>query len=179
VIRLNLQTTVSEQFKASWYFASVTVIFSVVCYLLFKVLRRPQLFDGMNEYEQSLAQAPDVDEQEIAGKVFSSIEQTIRNEELYRKPRLSVNDISNTTGLSVKDISWAINKACQQNFCEFINVLRVRAVQRQISINGTGNSSLLDIAFDSGFNSKSTFNATFKKVVGLTPSQFVRQRSQN
>ena len=179
VIRLNLQTTVSMQLKASWYFATIAMIFAIVCYLLFKVLRQPQLFDGMNAYEQSLAEAPDVVDEEIAGKVFASIEHTISNEELYKKPRLSVNDISNTTGLSVKDISWAINKACQQNFCEFINGLRIKAVQQKILTGGTSNRSLLDIAFDSGFNSKSTFNATFKKVVGLTPSQFVRQRSQN
>ena len=177
VIRLNLQTTVSVQIKASWYFATVVVIFAIVCYLLFKVLRQPQLFDGMSTYEQSLAQAPQGGDEEMAGKVFASIEQTISTGELYKKPRLSVDDISNTTGLSVKDISWAINKACQQNFCEFINGLRIKAVQQQILIGGAGNSSLLDIAFDSGFNSKSTFNASFKKVVGLTPSQFVRQNS--
>lgn len=177
VIRLNLQTTVSAQIKATWYFATVAVIFAIVCYLLFKVLRQPLLFDGMNAYEQSLAEVPNVIEEEIAGEIFASIEQTINAGELYKKPRLSVNDISNITGLSVKDISWAINKACQKNFCEFINGFRVKAVQQEILSVGPSKRSLLDIAFDSGFNSKTTFNATFKKEVGLTPSQFVRQES--
>jgi AraC-like DNA-binding protein len=175
VLRLNLQTTMSEPFKGSWYFATVAVIFSIVCYLLFKALRQPEFFDDMNAYEQSLAQAPQADEEEMAGKVFAGIEQTITKDELYKKPRLSVTDISVATGLNVKDISWAINQATQQNFCEFINGLRVKAVQQQILIAGASNASLLGMAFDAGFNSKSTFNATFKKVIGSTPSQFVRQ----
>ena len=51
VIRLNLQTTISAQLKASWYFATVAVLFAIICYLLFKALRQPELFDGMSAYE--------------------------------------------------------------------------------------------------------------------------------
>lgn len=179
VIRLNLQTAVPAPIKAAWYFTTVATIFLIVCYLLIRVLRQPKLFDGMNEYEQSLNQAPKVAEHAIAEQMFVSLEQTIIKQELYRKTRLSVNDISSITGLSVKDISWAINSVRQQNFCEFINGLRVKDVQQQILSGAANAKSLLDIAFDCGFNSKSTFNAAFKKVVNLTPSQFLRQRKEN
>ncbi|NQZ06344.1 MAG: helix-turn-helix transcriptional regulator [Algicola sp.] len=177
VVRLNLQQQTPPQLKAFWYFVAVAVIFAISCYLLFKVLRQPQLFDGMRAYEASLAQVPQADEQVLADSVFASLEQTIINDALYKKPRLSVLDLSEVTGLNVKDISWAINQACQQNFCEYINGLRVKAVQQQISTVAVGNTSLLDMAFAAGFNSKSTFNAAFKKGVGMTPSQFVRQNT--
>ncbi len=181
VLRLNLQTTVPEPLKASWYFATVAVIFAIVCYLLFRALRQPELFDGMSAYEQSLTQPTQGDEaedDEVARKVFHSIEQTINAHELYKKPRLSVTDVSQATGFNAKDISWAINSAGQQNFCEFINGLRVTAVQQRILTDDVAGSSLLSVAFDSGFNSKSTFNASFKKVLGVTPSQFARQNAQ-
>jgi AraC-like DNA-binding protein len=177
VIRLNLQQQTPAQLKAFWYFADIAVLFAISCYLLFKVLRQPQLFDGMRAYEKSLTQTALSDERPMADSVFASLEQAITDDELYKKPRLSVLDISGVTGLSVKDISWAINQACQQNFCEYINGLRVKAVQQQILSEQAENTSLLEMAFAAGFNSKSTFNAAFKKAVGVTPSQFVRQNS--
>ena len=59
-----------------------------------------------------------------------------------------------------------------KNFNEFINHYRVEACKAKILAGETIHLSLLGIAFECGFNSKATFNRTFKKLTGSTPSQF-------
>jgi AraC-like DNA-binding protein len=73
----------------------------------------------------------------------------------------------------LKDISWAINKVAKRNFNDYINYLRVLEVKK--SLNGDMSSSnILEIAILCGFNSKSAFNAVFKREVGMTPSQYLK-----
>jgi AraC-like DNA-binding protein len=100
-------------------------------------------------------------------------------QEMYKQPRLSVNDLSESTGINVKDISWAINLGSERNFCDYINSLRIEDLKQKLLAGDSSNHSLLEIAFASGFSSKSTFNAVFKKEEGKTPSQFIRMNQKS
>mgnify|MGYP000508545206 CR=1 FL=1 len=177
LVRLNLQTENSIMVSASWYFFDLLIFFSISCFLLYKAFRQPILFDGMTSYEESEKHPVKSNEQsdiDTAKSVFDDIENIILRDKLYNKPRLSITDISNQTGLNIKDISWAINLGCNRNFCEYINGLRVKEVQQKILDDQQNSTPLLNLAYESGFNSKSTFNAVFKNEVGMTPTQFLR-----
>jgi AraC-like DNA-binding protein len=81
--------------------------------------------------------------------------------------------------MSTHNLSEILNTRLNQNFYDFINRYRVEEVKKRLSENDSGKFSLIAIAFDSGFNSKSSFNTIFKKLTGVTPSQFRNQMASS
>lgn len=90
----------------------------------------------------------------------------------YRNPNLSLADLTAQPRLRPHHLSQVINEQCQQNFFDFLNAYRINEVKRQLRSPDTAHLKLEEIGFASGFNSKSTFNAAFKKHTQSTPSQF-------
>lgn len=74
-------------------------------------------------------------------------------------------------------LSKVINSDCGQNFNDFVNAYRVREAQRLLADPRFAHYSLVGVALESGFNSRSTFNWVFKKVVGRAPSELSRPKS--
>lgn len=176
LIRLNLQTNnnLSIDFKMAWYFTNTFILFAVSLFLLFKVIHQSRLFTEMISYLALLNSSNPTDELPTAQGIFKSLDELIKQQALYKQQRLTITDISNKTGLNVKDLSWAINLVSRKNFSEYINSLRIEYLNRQIALNTNGNLKLLDLALESGFSSKSTFNNVFKREVGMTPSEFLK-----
>jgi AraC-like DNA-binding protein len=175
--RLNFQTFNSQSIKATWYFIDILIAFGIVCYLVFNIIRKPLLFNDMVSYEDLATHAKlesKKSEFNLANDVYQSIEQIITSRELYKQPRLSVINVANETGYKVKDISWSINLVGGHNFCEFINKLRIIEVKEQILQSQSNKKTILEIAFESGFNSKSVFYTAFKSEEGMTPTQFMK-----
>lgn len=181
LIRLNTQKHNPIDLKAAWYFIDVLVFFCISLYLLFKVISKPQLFNGMISYER-LNQPTTLESRQpdlpTAIDLCKNIENIILQKELFKLQRLTITDIANETGLNMKNISWAINLGANRNFCEYINALRVKDMQDKIVAGLPKGKKLLDLAFESGFNSKSTFNTVFKRELGMTPTQFLRNNSR-
>ena len=74
-------------------------------------------------------------------------------------------------------LSKVINSGCGQNFNDFVNAYRVRGAQRLLADPRFAHYSLVGVALESGFNSRSTFNRVFKKVVGQAPSELTCPKS--
>ena len=83
---------------------------------------------------------------------------------------IKLTDLAERIGTSPQLLSQYLNDVQGVNFFDYINGLRVAEVQRMMGDPAHAERSLLDIAFAAGFNSKSTFNASFKKITGLAPS---------
>ena len=96
-------------------------------------------------------------------------------EKPWLESTLTIKDISNETGYPVYQISQVINDVFRQNLFTFINKYRLEEAKKLLVQDYTQDVSVLRIAFDSGFNSKSSFNNLFKEYTGLTPTQFRRQ----
>ena len=90
----------------------------------------------------------------------------------YLNPELTLSDLAKSLHMNTSQLSHIINAGFQQNFNDFINRYRVDAVKKMIQHNQKSNFSLLGIAQECGFNSKATFNRTFKKFTQQTPSEF-------
>ncbi len=90
----------------------------------------------------------------------------------YLNPELTLSQLADDLGLSGHILSQVINEKMGVNFFDFINNHRVEAFKEKIVDPRYNSFSLLGIAFECGFNSKSAFNRIFKLKTGLTPSQY-------
>lgn len=102
------------------------------------------------------------------------LKELMENKEPYLEPKLSLVTLAEYLDISPNYLSQIINQYEGKNFYDFINHYRVEEFKERAQNPENSNFSLLAIAYDSGFNSKSSFNEVFKKNVGKTPSQYLR-----
>ncbi len=98
----------------------------------------------------------------------------MKTEKPYLEPKLSLQDLATQLNIAGKDLSRVINETQNMNFFDFVNSYRISEFKRLASQNRLENETILAIAFEAGFNSKSTFNHSFKKLTGLTPAQYLK-----
>jgi AraC-like DNA-binding protein len=97
----------------------------------------------------------------------------MQEEKLYLQPELNLSDIANRLKTNISVLSGVVNNAFGKNFNDFVNEYRVKEFQERIQLPENKNITLLGIAFDCGFNSKATFNRSFKKFTGKAPKEFL------
>lgn len=90
----------------------------------------------------------------------------------YLEPQLSRQQLAQQLGLPPKGLSRLINERFGQNFSDFVNSYRVAEFKRLAGRQDNQHLTLLALAFEAGFNSKTTFNTAFKKQTGLTPAEY-------
>jgi AraC-like DNA-binding protein len=91
---------------------------------------------------------------------------------LFQKPNLVLTDLAQEIGLSSKQTTELLNHELKTNFYDFVNNYRVEEVKNRIASDDFKHLTILAIGFDSGFQSKSSFNRVFKKITGLSPSEY-------
>ena len=102
----------------------------------------------------------------------------MKEEKPYLNPDLTLPQLALELNTSTHQLSRIINEHYGRNFYDFINGYRIEEVKDKLFDPDFYNFSLLGIAFESGFNSKSAFNRTFKKATGLTPSEYKKTQSR-
>lgn len=105
-------------------------------------------------------------------KCCNIVGQYMKAKKPYLEPDLTLPKLAEDLNLSTHHVSQVINEMHGENFFNFINKYRVEEVKRKIQDPEFQNYSLLGIAYESGFNSKSAFNRVFKNSTGMTPSEF-------
>ena len=93
-------------------------------------------------------------------------------EELFKNNELLINDLAAKLDIHPNYLSQVINEKEGKNFYEFVNSYRLKEFKRLIALPEYKRFTLLSVAFECGFNSKSSFNRYFKKETGQTPSQY-------
>jgi AraC-like DNA-binding protein len=96
-------------------------------------------------------------------------------EKPYLNRNLSIQDLSKLTGIPRHHITQVLNENHGKNFFTFINEYRVKEVISRFGDPRNNNFTILAVAFDAGFNSKTTFNSIFKNQTGKTPSEYREQ----
>lgn len=97
----------------------------------------------------------------------------------YEDPELSVSLLAEKLRLPAHELSRVINTVLKKSFTDFINEYRVRDVISRMKNPAYDQITFLGIAFEAGFNSKSTFNRAFKQVTGKTPAEFKNELENN
>lgn len=112
-----------------------------------------------------------------AGLYLERLNNYMVTEKPYLNPDLNLPQLAKEVDIPSHYLSQVINENIGLNFFDFINRQRVEDVKSKITDPQYDNFSILGIAFESGFNSKSAFNRVFKNITGLTPSEYKKSCS--
>jgi AraC-like DNA-binding protein len=108
------------------------------------------------------------------GEWKQKILQLMEQERLYLNPELTLSDFAQRLHTHSKLVSSVINEGFHKNFNDFVNDYRVTLFKEKVNDPNLKHLTLLAIAFECGFNSKSTFNRAVKRATGEMPSAFVQ-----
>lgn len=106
--------------------------------------------------------------------IMAKIREGMERQQLYLNPTLTLVEFSQALKLNTKIVSRHINSGFQQSFNDFVNTYRVDEVKRRLTSENLERLTIMGIALDSGFNSKTTFNRIFKEFTGVSPSDFTQ-----
>jgi AraC-like DNA-binding protein len=99
----------------------------------------------------------------------------MESERLFLDNELGLPELAKEMAVSPHDLSYLLNEGFGLNFFQFINGYRVNEAKQLMLSGKYRHLNILGIAYNAGFNSKTTFNTAFKKETGLSPSQFIQQ----
>jgi AraC-like DNA-binding protein len=153
-------------------FSSITIGFAILFLaagsIIQKDLKAHKWIDAKKPPTPQKTASADTINQEM----ITQIEEGMANRQLFLNPDLTLNEFARKLNLPAREISYQINAGLQMSFIDFVNRYRVDQVKRLIDDDRFKHLTLLGIAFESGFNSKSTFYRVFKKMTGKSPSEY-------
>ena len=115
---------------------------------------------------------------ELIEKYKNALIKAMEKDKLFMDSRLSFHEVSKKLNIPRQYISEVLNLHLNKSFQDFVNEYRVEAFVKNLENEQHGHFTLFGLANEVGFNSKSSFNAIFKKHKGLTPSQFKKSLTQ-
>lgn len=104
--------------------------------------------------------------------LIDKIRRIMLKEKLYRNPTLSLYDLADAMNVSRHNLTNLLNEKLEMNFFQFVNLYRLEEVSSRIKDDYEKKYNIIELAYDSGFNSKSSFNSLFKKQYEMTPTQY-------
>ena len=108
---------------------------------------------------------------------LSRLETCMTREQPWRNGELKLEELAEQLALTPHELSQLINSACGANFQDYLNRYRVEALKEALRDPAQTKSTILDLAFAAGFNSKSALARVFKAHAGLTPGEYRRQQA--
>lgn len=150
------------------------------CWYLFVALNNPEFFRGVNSDLKPITevvpkQKPTpliVDEK---NKEIEFLKNFMMEKEPYLDSSLTIQDLSEQVKMPVKDLSTLINLYMDKHFFDFVNEYRIEKAMQILKDPSQKELTVLEILYQVGFNSKSSFNTSFKKYTGKTPTDFRKQ----
>ena len=106
--------------------------------------------------------------------IHKKLTELMEDEKLYKNSELTLAELSQKLNVHPNVLSQVINSVEQKNFYDYINYQRVEEFKKLILLPENQKFTLLSLAFECGFNSKTAFNRNFKKVTGVSPSQYLK-----
>ena len=176
-----------------WYYLSFSILFYYIALsgyvhiIKMHASFQPRLSTAFSE--DFLAEAEKEKEQSTitnTGEIQITTEDEILKKQLedlmhekliFKNPNLTLFDVAKMLETHPKKVSNIINKGFKVNFNDFVNSYRTEEVIKKVTSNENDLKTLLGIALDSGFNSKSTFNRAFKKHKKQTPKEYFSKKS--
>ena len=151
------------------------LMFAIVWTLIFYSMTRTDLFRGkFSKTEPALGD----DDFEVDPAVIEKVRKHIAFHKPYLSQLLNLEELASQLSMKPRTLSNVIKHGFQTNFYEFINSYRVEEAKALLADPDYPNRTMIEVLGEAGFNSKATFNAFFKKLVGVTPSQY-RSTAQN
>lgn len=155
------------------YYMGMAFLFSVViiCFAVW-ALKNPFLFRVEKEKYSSSGLS-----QKESKMYMEQLENLMKDEKMYLNPDLTLAKLSQKIGITSKQLSQVINQAEDINYSQYITGLRVSEAQKRLLSDEFKHYKISAIAYDSGFNSISSFNTAFKKIVHQTAISYRQSNS--
>jgi AraC-like DNA-binding protein len=176
---------------------SIWLVFSVIPYFMgYFAMQQPEIFrlpqqvvffnpvDPVKVAESLAEELPvniilkdnfnnsDEEENENLQPLKEKVDVFMSNHKPYINPKLTLNELADSLNMNAYILSKVINDGFNKNFFDFINSYRIDEFKQLLQTSKYQNYTLLSIAFEVGFNSKTAFNRSFKKLTNKTPSEY-------
>lgn len=167
---------ISEGLKISLWVSSLFIF----CWYLFKALNNPDLFRNVDSKlklvseivaEEKISEQPIVNEKEYNEELLK-LKDYMVDKKPFLNPSLTIQDISREIGIPTRELSVLINHQLGQHFYDFVNTYRIENAMDILKDTTKSKVTILEILYEVGFNSKSSFNTAFKKHTGNTPTEY-------
>lgn len=134
-----------------------------------------KLFPALkSDGKEKAVKSPLIDEA-TAHQYSETLLKYIKEEQPFLIPNLTLRSLAKQVQIHPNRLSWVLNEEIGKNLNEFINYYRVEYFKELAKNPDNSHISLLGLAFESGFNSKTVFNTYFKKETGKTPKEYLKQ----
>ena len=153
----------------------VLFVLGIVCWYVLKALRYPNLFSGVDSklvLTQNLADDNDIMQDPNNTNQIEKLISYMETEKPYLNPSLSLRNLADQMGMNSRELSIIINQKLNQHFFDFVNGYRIKEAMDILVDPAKTDETVLEILYEVGFNSKSSFNTAFKKHTGKTPTEF-------
>jgi AraC-like DNA-binding protein len=159
----------------------------IVCWYLYKALNNPGLFRNIDSklklvsdlvLEEDKNSADTDHNKKEYEKELITLKEFMIKEKPFLNPSVTIQDISEEIKIPVRDLSLLINHKLDQHFYDFVNSYRIENAMEILKDAAKNKVTILEILYEVGFNSKSSFNTAFKKHTGNTPTSY-RKLLQN
>ncbi len=113
---------------------------------------------------------------DAGNELAEALKQVMHKEKLYRESELKLETLAAKLNVAKHYVSQVINQHYGVNFFEYINLLRIEEAKQLLISNDKKSMNIIEVAYTVGYNTKNTFNAAFRRIVGVTPTEY---RNQN
>lgn len=118
----------------------------------------------------------DKTDEKLTDSAIQKVQMGMEVQKLFLKQNLNIDEFSKRISLPVKEVSAVINKHYGTNFFEFMNSYRVEEAKRLLGDSQHADMTVMDVLLHAGFNSKSAFHRFFNRLVGMSPTEFRKQK---
>lgn len=158
-----------HKLDANYFNTIVSVVFALVIYILgYKGLFQQTILPVNAEIQEKRA-TPEI---KVDEQLLSKLLDFMASQKPWHDPELTLTSLADRVDISRNLLSELINSGTGGNFYDFVNKYRVEEIKQLMADPKFKDYTILAIAFEAGFPSKSTFNSIFKKFTGLTPSEY-------
>ncbi len=165
----------------TWDTGYITAVFMIVLvtYLGYNgikqtVVAMPEFLmdeEGSGTKNKSVTSSIEISEEELLA-LQKRLKEIVKIEKPYLLHDLTLTHLAQSIGTTDKKLSMLLNRKMMMPFYDYINKHRVETIKEKLASSDYDNYSLIGIAYDSGFKSKSSFYRTFKKETGVSPSKY-------
>jgi AraC-like DNA-binding protein len=148
------------------------IVFLLTCYIAVRGWTTPEIFNAPLEKGKGKGTNQKYHLSDLQKKSFlQQLESVMQRDKPYLDPELTLSGLSRQASIPERYLSEIINEAIGQNFYDYINGFRVRESIKYL-VESPIKKNILEILLDAGFNSKTAFNVAFKKLTGMSPSEY-------
>jgi AraC-like DNA-binding protein len=161
-----------------------TIALIISCWFVLKALNNPDLFKGVDSNMLMVFETINTKVISTKKKPFETpksaeinlqielVKKYVLENETYLEPTLTIQELARQVNIPVRDLSVLINHHMNQHFFDFINEFRIQKSMQLLKDPSKKKLTVLEILYEVGFNTKSSFNTAFKKYTNQTPTAF-------